>query len=158
MLWVDKEIDYSGHTVAVLSFNLEHLKSKVHVNLIKTQLLNYIFHKILSMYKNPRKSFPSYHRFISVRMKRKRVVLQASEQTGSDILINICHLLSVFWCSLWWGCLLWVNGDGIDTVAKWSVLPGDWFHLQGSFFFFLESHTDPAGCLLQVSGLELLSL
>lgn len=28
MLWVDKEIDYSGHTVAVLSFNLEHLKSK----------------------------------------------------------------------------------------------------------------------------------
>ena len=39
------------------------------------------------------------------------------------------HLLSHLWRSQWWGCLLWVNGDGIDTVAKWSVLAGGWFHL-----------------------------
>ena len=66
------------------------------------------------------------------------------------------HLLSLLWCSRWWwGCLRRVNGDGIDTAAKWSVLAGGWFHLQGSFFSSKGfDRTEPSSSLLPSTGRE----
>lgn len=71
--------------------------------------------------------------------KKKAHVTSLWADIWSDTLINICHPSSLLWGSRWWGCLLWVNGDWIDTAAKWSVLAGGWFHLPGSFFLFFFS-------------------
>ena len=73
--------------------------------------------------------------------KKKAHVTSLWADTWSDTLINICHPSSLLRGSGWWGCLLWVYGDWIDTAAKWSVLAvGADFISQVHFFFsFLQS-------------------
>ena len=105
---------------------------------VRSHVHNHIFPLSQSIYENldAETSRTSWHWSIVVQMRKKRAhVTSLWADIWSDTLINICHPSSLLWGSRWRGCLLWVNGDWIDT-AKWSVLAGGWFHLPGSFIFF----------------------